>query len=98
MTGVTENISHSMAEINDNGMAEENIHSAITNKLNISGHMLIWTFFLVLVCGTRAQNLSTAFSYTLYLYASLRAALCGPYFILCYNIFMHHRGEILVKI
>jgi hypothetical protein len=28
--------------------------------------MLIWTFFLVLVCGTSAQSLSTPFSYTLY--------------------------------
>jgi hypothetical protein len=38
--------------------------SAITHKLNVSGHMLIWTFFLVLVCGTRAQNLSASFSFT----------------------------------
>jgi hypothetical protein len=29
--------------------------SAISDKLNVSGHMLIWVFFLVLVCGTRAQ-------------------------------------------
>jgi hypothetical protein len=28
--------------------------------------MLIWTFFLVLVCGTCAQNFSVAFSYTPY--------------------------------
>jgi hypothetical protein len=27
---------------------------------------MIWTFFLVLVCGTYAQWLSTPFSYTLY--------------------------------
>jgi hypothetical protein len=40
--------------------------SAITRKLNVSGHMLIWIFFLVLVCETRAQNLSAPFSYTLY--------------------------------
>jgi hypothetical protein len=26
------------------------ILSAITHKLNVSGHMLIWTFFLVLLC------------------------------------------------
>jgi hypothetical protein len=38
----------------------------VTHKLNVSGHMLIWTFFLVLVCGTRAQNLSAPFSYTLH--------------------------------
>jgi hypothetical protein len=31
------------------------ILSAITHKLNVSGHMLICTFFLVLVCGTRAK-------------------------------------------
>jgi hypothetical protein len=41
--------------------------SAITHKLNVSGHMLMWTFFLVLVCGTRAQSLSTPFIYTLYI-------------------------------
>jgi hypothetical protein len=28
--------------------------------------MLIWTFFLALVCGTHAQNLSAPFSYTLH--------------------------------
>jgi hypothetical protein len=28
--------------------------------------VLIWTSFLVLICGTRAYNLSTPFSYTLY--------------------------------
>jgi hypothetical protein len=40
--------------------------SAITHKLNVSGHMLIWTFVLVLVCGTRAQSLSAPFCRTLY--------------------------------
>jgi hypothetical protein len=40
--------------------------SAITRKLNVSGHMLIWTFVLVLVCGTRVQSLSAPFSYTLH--------------------------------
>jgi hypothetical protein len=40
--------------------------SAITHKLNVSGHMMIWTFFLGLVCGTHAQCLSTLISYTLY--------------------------------
>jgi hypothetical protein len=29
-------------------------------------HMLMWTFFVVLVCGIHAQNLSTSFSYALY--------------------------------
>jgi hypothetical protein len=38
---------------------------AITHKLNISGHILIWTFF-VLVYGTYAQTLSAPSSYTLY--------------------------------
>lgn len=32
--------------------------SAITQKLNVSGHMSICIFFLVLVCGTHAQSLS----------------------------------------
>jgi hypothetical protein len=30
----------------------------ITLKLNVSCHMLIWTFFLVLICGTHTQSLS----------------------------------------
>jgi hypothetical protein len=41
--------------------------SDITHKLNVCGHMLIWTFFLVLACGTRAQSLSAPFSYTLHI-------------------------------
>jgi hypothetical protein len=40
--------------------------STITHKLNVSGHILIWTFFLLLICGTHAQSLSAPFSYTLY--------------------------------
>jgi hypothetical protein len=36
--------------------------SAITHKLNVLGH-----YFLVLVCGTGARNLSATFSYTMYL-------------------------------
>jgi hypothetical protein len=31
------------------------IRSAITGKLNVSEHMLIWTLFLLLVCGDCAQ-------------------------------------------
>jgi hypothetical protein len=40
--------------------------SAVTHKLNVSGHMLTQTLFLALVFGIRAQNLSAHFSYTLY--------------------------------
>jgi hypothetical protein len=29
----------------------------------VSGHMFVWVFFLVSVCGTPAQNLSAHFSY-----------------------------------
>jgi hypothetical protein len=43
------------------------ILSVITHEINVSGHMLIRTFFLVLVCGTRVQNLSAPFSYTPYI-------------------------------
>jgi hypothetical protein len=39
--------------------------SAINYKLNISGHMLIWPFIHILVCGTRAQNLSAPLNYIL---------------------------------
>jgi hypothetical protein len=37
---------------------------AVTYKLNISGHMLMWTIFFV--PGTRAQSLCEPFSCTLY--------------------------------
>jgi hypothetical protein len=40
--------------------------SAINRRLNVSGHLLIWTFFVILVGGTRAQSLSAPFSYTPY--------------------------------
>jgi hypothetical protein len=43
--------------------------------------MLIWTFFLVLVRGTRAQNLSTPFCYTLFMSYSIY--LCVNYSSLC---------------
>jgi hypothetical protein len=38
--------------------------SDIIHKLNVPGHMFIWTFFLVVVCANLAQNLSAPFSYT----------------------------------
>jgi hypothetical protein len=41
----------------------ECILSAISHKVNVSGHMLMCTFFLVLVYGNRAQSLSAPFSY-----------------------------------
>jgi hypothetical protein len=47
MIRVIENISHSTAKINDNCIRHGGILSAITPKLNVSGHMLIWIFFLV---------------------------------------------------
>jgi hypothetical protein len=48
--------------------------SAITHKLNVSVLMLIWTFFLFVVCGSRSQNLSAPFSYTRYKMLSWNAA------------------------
>jgi hypothetical protein len=39
----------------------------VCTEFNVSGHMLIWTFFLAFVCGTWAQSLSTPFSYFLYI-------------------------------
>jgi hypothetical protein len=41
--------------------------SATSHKLNVFGHMLIWTLFLVLIGGIRAQSLSAPFSYILYI-------------------------------
>jgi hypothetical protein len=55
-------------KINKNSSSHDNIFSAIIHKLNISGHMLIWTFILVLVRGTRAGSSSAPFSYILYIH------------------------------
>jgi hypothetical protein len=73
MIGVVENISHGAAKMTDNWIDHDSILSAIAHKLNISIQMLIRIFFLLLVCGTRAQNLSATFSYTLYMYKYLLA-------------------------
>jgi hypothetical protein len=40
--------------------------SVITSQIKCLGHMLIWTCFLVFVCGTRVQSFPAPFSYTLY--------------------------------
>jgi hypothetical protein len=45
------------------GHFEHFVPSCITHRLNVSGHMLVWTFLLVLICGTLAQNLSTHFNW-----------------------------------
>jgi hypothetical protein len=51
--------------------------SAKTHKLNISGDMLICTSLLVLVCVTRAQNLSAPFNCTLYVvFPHITTCLC----------------------
>jgi hypothetical protein len=39
--------------------------SAVTHKLKVSRHMLIWKFFLILVRGTLAQSLSATSSNSL---------------------------------
>jgi hypothetical protein len=58
-----ENISHSTPK-----MCRSTImhvpYSFSYNSQIVSGHMLVWTFFLVLGCGTRAQSLSPSFIYT----------------------------------
>jgi hypothetical protein len=54
--------------------------SAITQKLNVSGHTLIWLLFLALVCENLAQNLSASFKYILYI---LRLGIF--YFLLFYG-------------
>jgi hypothetical protein len=45
--------------------------STITHKLNVSWDMLIWILFLILICWTRAQNMSPSLNYTLYSSAKL---------------------------
>jgi hypothetical protein len=47
--------------------------SAVTHKLNVNGHMFIWTLFLFLVFGTLAQSLSVPLSCILY---SVRDEVC----------------------
>jgi hypothetical protein len=49
------------------GTCYECILSAIIHKLNVSEYMLLRTLFLALLCGTSTQNLSTSFSYILYI-------------------------------
>jgi hypothetical protein len=39
--------------------------SAITYKLNVSGHMLIWTYFSCFGTWNSCQSLSAPFSYTI---------------------------------
>jgi hypothetical protein len=55
MIGVIEKISHSTPEMCRSTIVHVQYFSAVIHKLNISGRMLIWTFFLVLVCETRAK-------------------------------------------
>jgi hypothetical protein len=45
MMGFIENILHSTNKIKDNLIGHDSIISVIIRKLNVSGHMLIWTFF-----------------------------------------------------
>jgi hypothetical protein len=42
--------------------------SAITHKSNVSGHILMWKFFLVWYLELKTQSLSAPFSYELYIY------------------------------
>jgi hypothetical protein len=46
-------------------IGHDSILSAIIHRLDFSGHMLLWTFFLVLLCSIRVQILSGPFCYTL---------------------------------
>jgi hypothetical protein len=43
----------------NNSEDHDSILSAITHKLNVSGHMLIRTFFLILMSGTHIQSFSS---------------------------------------
>jgi hypothetical protein len=79
MIGVIENISYSTAKMCRAPSCLHSILSAITKKLNISGHMFIRSFFLLLVCGTGAQSLFAPFSYTLYIgITAKRPSVCPP--------------------
>jgi hypothetical protein len=49
----------------NNSVGQENILSVMNHKLNVPRHTLMWTLFVVFVCGTRVQILSATFSYAL---------------------------------
>jgi hypothetical protein len=67
LLGVTVNMSRSTAAINDNLIGHDNSLSAITHKLNVSGHMWILTCsFLLLLCENCALTLSATLSSILY--------------------------------
>jgi hypothetical protein len=53
MIGAIDSISHRTAKLNNSGIGHDSILSAVTHKLNVSGHMLTRTFLFVLVCRTR---------------------------------------------
>jgi hypothetical protein len=53
--------------------------SALIQKLNVSGHTLLMTYFHILECGTHSQNLSATFRYTLYIRPAV--AISTVYFI-----------------
>jgi hypothetical protein len=75
-TGVFERTRRSMRCVEGTFNLMEDILSAyykctlspITHKINVSGQIFIWALFHVIVRGTRIQNLSAPFSYTLYKY------------------------------
>jgi hypothetical protein len=50
MIGVVENISHSEAKVCRSTIMHVQHSFSWSHKLNVSRHMLLWTFFLVLVC------------------------------------------------
>jgi hypothetical protein len=72
--GAPEHFRHAVQDVFSNMNLIKNILSTfykcplstLTHKLNISGHIWIRTFFLVLVCGTHAPSLPTPFSHTLH--------------------------------
>jgi hypothetical protein len=54
-------------KVDNNWIGHDSILPAITHKVNVSGHMLIWTFSCF-VCGTRVRRFSACFSYILYIH------------------------------
>jgi hypothetical protein len=56
----------------------EHAFLTITNILKVYEQKFIWTFFLVLVNGTRARNLSIPSSYILLYFLFSSVSYCGP--------------------
>jgi hypothetical protein len=65
--------------------------SAITHKLNVSAHMLLWKLFLVLVCGNRAQSFPRLLvTHCMFTYKLSFMFISWPFFVYNYTHYIPH--------